>query len=840
MHSDIKRPADKHPRRSWLSPRRIPFWLLMILLLYVVVGFIVLPRILERYLINTAQEEYGRELVMESIRTNPFTLSLRLNELEFRDTDGHPLVTVERITARFTWASLFSSDWTIRSIGFEQPVVHEERVASGNTRFTELFEDISREEDIDEEDAPELISLYVNNVRIVDGVLRFTDHFNTDLAATPDVDAPDYVAIAAHDINLQVDDFVLNDDSESSVHLTAAFAGGGTLSFDGSLHIRPEANLNGHIILDDISLIQAAAYLQHYLDVQLETGSLAFNGELEFGASQPFTYQGTAAINDLSISQAPEDETLLAWQSIRTEYFHIDVDARAVETDFIFIDGLAGQLTINEDMTTNFDQLGNPPADDEETRDTEAVASAIAADADADDERAAEAEREAETYTVEQAVEDGAGEGEENENGSDSDIQTDDDTEDSEAYSIYVEAIEINDSGLEFADNSLPLPFSVSIHSLAGGISTISTTSSQAARLELQGQVEDYGLARAEGEVYAFQPTRETNVTAIFRNIETPDLSPYAAEFSGRTIASGIMDLDLEYSIEDEQLDGTNNFVIRRIRLGEKLDEDAMDLRLRIAIALLEDYEGDIDLNLHVRGDTDDPELDIGAIIRDAIFRAITNLIETPFLALADLLDPEESLGQVEFAAGSSELGPPQQQRILEVREALREYPNATLDLAGPYNREFDGPIVKRNKVNATLRQRYENAGYATQYLRLTSETSLEFIEPMYRELYPESDLEAVRERFSEQPYSSGDEFDALAYRNYLADLVVAAQAVTDEDLAALGTARAEAVRDALSETNDSAETPAVNIDRIQIVEPEAIDDVEKEMIIMEMSARPE
>lgn len=829
MHSDTKSPAGKHARHSWLSPRRVPFWLLMLLLIYVVVGFFVLPRVLEHYLVKTAQEEYGRELIMGSVRTNPFTLSLRVRELEFRDTDGHPLVTVERIATSFTWSSLFSSDWTIRSIHVDTPVVHEERVASGNSRFTELIEDISVEEDVDEDDAPELIALYVNNVRIVNGVLRFTDHFNTDLAATTDEDAPDFVDIAAHDINLQVDDFALND-SESSVRLSAAFEGGGSLNFEGSLQIQPDVNLEGHITLDDISIIQAASYLEHYLDVQLESGSLAFDGELIAGASQPFSYQGTAAINDLSISQAPEDETLLAWQSIRTEFLYIDVDAREIETGFIFIDGVAGQLVINEDMTTNFGQLGAPPADDEDTRDTEAVASTIDADADANDERAADAERSA----GESDSEANAGDD------SDSGIQTDEDSPDTEAFSIYVEAIEISDSGLQFADNSLPLPFSVSVHSLTGDISTISTKSTQAARLEIQGQVEDYGLARAEGNLYAFQPTRETDITVVFRNIETPELSPYTAEFAGHTIASGIMDLDLEYSIENEQLDGTNNFVIRQIRLGEKVDEDAMDLRLRIAIALLEDYEGEIDLNLHVEGDTSDPEFDIGAIIREAIFRAITNIIETPFLALADLFDPEESLGQVEFAAGSSELGPPQQQRISEVREALGEYPNATLDLAGPYNREFDGPVVKRNKAIAALRQRYESAGYETQNLRLTSETSLEFIEPMYSELYPESDLEAVRERFSEEPYSADAELDALAYRNYLADLVVAAQAVTEEDLAALGTARAETVRDALSAANDLAETPAVNIERIQVVESEAIDDVEKELIIMEMSARPE
>lgn len=832
MHSQSKRPPARSLRSSWLSPRRVRFWLLLLIVVYMVVGFIVLPRILEHYLVKIAHEEYDRELRIGSTRTNPITLSLRVRELEFLDTDGYPLVTVERIATNFTWSSLFSSDWTIRSIRFDNPVVHEERVASGNTRFTELINDISSEEDVDEDDVPELLSLYVNNVRITGGALQFRDQFNTDLAASSDVESPDYVAVGVQDIDLQISDFALRGDTASRVLLSAVFDGGGTLDFDGSLAIQPDVNLEGQITIDELSIVQAAAYLEHYLGVQLESGTFAFNGELVTGTSQPFMYQGSAAIHDLSISQAPEDETLIAWQSVQTERFHIDVNRREIETAFIHIDGLAGQLVINEDMTTNFGQLGRPPADDEETRDTEEVASTIDADADEprDEQNDEERELQAESRTDDNA--DTAT--------PESDLQTDEDSAEAEAYSIYVEAITINDSSLEFSDNSLPLPFSVSIHSLAGDISTISTKSTQSAQLELQGQVDDYGLARAEGDVYAFQPTRETNITVVFRNIEVPELSPYTVVFAGHTIADGILDLDLDYSIENEQLSGLNNIVVRKIRLGEKVDEDAMDLRLRIAIALLEDYEGEIDLNLHVAGDTDDPEFDIGAIIREAIFRALTNIIETPFLLLADLLDPEETLGQVEFPSGHSDLGPPQQQRIAEIREALREYPDVTLELAGPYNREFDGPVIKRHKAIAAVRQRYQEAGYATQNLRLTSETSLEFIEPMVNELYPDSDLNAIRERFSQEPYSSSQEFDALAYRNYLAGLVVSAQAITEEDLAALGRARAETIRDALSEDDGSAETPAIDIQRITIAEPEAIDNVDKELIIMEVTITPE
>jgi hypothetical protein len=309
------------------------------------------------------------------------------------------------------------------------------------------------------------------------------------------------------------------------------------------------------------------------------------------------------------------------------------------------------------------------------------------------------------------------------------------------------------------ADYSLPLPFSTSIHTLNGQISTLNSTSDQPARVDLEGQVAEYGLARVEGAVDAWQPSRASNLQLTFRNLQVPEYSPYTVDFAGRKIAGGTMDLDLDYTIESRQLDGQNNLVLHDLKLGEKMvSSGAMDLPLDLAIALLQGSDGVIDFNIPVAGNVGDPEFDFDQVIRQALGDVIMSVITAPFSFLANLVGADsENLGQVEFVKGRTDLLPPQRERIAKLREALNQRPALALELAGPFSRNFDGPALQREKATEALRQRLAEAGRDVADPSLTAESNQSIIETMFSLYYPETGLDAVQARFIEkQSESSG------------------------------------------------------------------------------------
>ncbi|RUO31869.1 hypothetical protein CWE12_02410 [Aliidiomarina sedimenti] len=778
-------------RTKWASPRRIRFWLLVLLSLYTLLGFFAVPWAVHYVATNTAEQDFDRELQIEAVRANPFTLTLRVDGLVLNDIDEQELISLDRLSVNFAWASIINRAWTFNSIRLDEPTIHEERFESGETRFTRLAAaatDTSGEESDDGSAPP---ALRVNNLHVEGGELRFKDNFDIEADSTEkesnetngDTDTPQQVSLALENIRLTLENFTLHDDTRAALRVEGQLADGGMLDFNGTLQMVPDPTLEGDLSIDELALAQGAPYLQYFAGVRLDSGALSLNGQLHTGAEQPFAFEGSAGIRELRISQGEDDETLIGWESLQTEQIDLNIRESELETGVIAVNELSGQIIINEDKTTNFGNLGKtPPADPE-------------ASAEAKDEES-----------------------------------------EAEPFSITIEGIELTDGAIHFADNSLPLPFSTNIQSLNGNVSTISSTSSEPARIELEGQVEDYGLARAEGSFHAWQPTRQTTVTVTFRNLEIPEYSPYTVDFAGRAIAGGTMDLDLEYTIDNEQLDGENKLVLRNLELGEQIESsDAMDLPLNLAIALLEDSEGVIDITLPVTGDVSDPEFDFNAVIREAIGQAITSVLEAPFSFLANLIGADsEDLGQIGFAEGSSELSPPQRQRITELREALNQRPALTLELAGPFSRNFDGQAIKREKAIDALRQRLVDADRDVEDPSLTSEDNQDIVEAMFSSSYPDSDLEAVRSRFTEEQNGSSDEteFDALAYRNYLAEQVIAVQSVSDEELQAIGNARAASIRDALVNSDEDSDFAA---DRVRIMEPEAIDSVDDELIALEV-----
>ena len=775
-------------RTHWCNPRRIRFWLLLLVIVYTVLGFLGLPWLVQHLAVEAAREDYGRDLRIERVRTNPFTLTLRIDELALDDTDQRPLLGWQQLFVDLKWSSIVNRAWTLKSIRLDGPVIQEERFASGETRLSRLF---SRPDDQAPkgDDPASRPSLWVENLQVQGGALRFVDNLSD--GNMPDDEESHRVTLALQDIEISVKELSLQDGARFPASLDGRFAGGGELVIDGTLGFLPSFALEGEGRVDGLALAQIEPYLlRRFTDVRLNSGVLALSGQMRTDEQEPFAFLGAVDIDALRIDDGSEDELLIGWDSVRTGRLDLSVTDRRLETDPIAADGLSGRVVIHEDRTTNFGRL---MAKDTPSR----------------------AEGEGPVRSEEESA----------------------------PFGVIVESIGLTDGSLEFTDHSLPLPFATSIRALGGEISTLSSSSAQPAKVELEGQVEDYGLARISGTVHAWHPLSETDLALNFRNLEIPEYSPYTVQFAGRKIAGGTMDLDLTYKVTDRQLDGSNNLILRDPKLGEKMESsDAMDLPLELAIALLKDSDDVIELDLPVSGDVGDPEFDFGQVIREALSQAFTSVVEAPFRFLASLVGADseaEDLGRIDFPAGRADLTPPQRERIANLRQALNQRQALILELAGPFSPNLDGPSLQREKAVEALRQRLDEAGRDVTDPGLTAESNQEAILAMFTSHYPDTDLETVRERFTEAQDESSEEaeFDALAYRNHLAEQVIAAQPVTATDLETLARARAEAVRDALVE--EGAED-GVATDRVRFLEPVEVDSQAGEGITMEIGVGTE
>ena len=273
------------------------------------------------------------------------------------------------------------------------------------------------------------------------------------------------------------------------------------------------------------------------------------------------------------------------------------------------------------------------------------------------------------------------------------------------AFPVSVERVRVENGTVDFSDLSLALPFAARVREVGGVVAGVSSDPASRAEVKLEGRVEEHGLARVDGSLSPFAPKRFMDLRAEFRNVEMTPLSPYSATFAGRKIASGRVSLDLEYKIKDGKLEGENKVLLDKFTLGERVESpSALHLPLDLAIALLTDSEGKIDVAVPVRGDVDNPKFSYGHLIWQAIVTVIKNIVTAPFRALGALLGGGAAqLDAVAFDPGSGRLLPTELEKLKKVAEALQKRPKLKVIVDGRYHSAADGEALRAEHVRREL-----------------------------------------------------------------------------------------------------------------------------------------
>ncbi|MDE1979912.1 MAG: DUF748 domain-containing protein, partial [Betaproteobacteria bacterium] len=357
----------------------------------------------------------------------------------------------------------------------------------------------------------------------------------------------------------------------------------------------------------------------------------------------------------------------------------------------------------------------------------------------------------------------------------------------------------IENADVDFTDQSIKPDFRVRMQKLSGVINGLSDAPDSSAQIELDGQVNDYGSAKVRGQLQPFRATQNTDVTLDFRNLNMASVSPYSGKFAGRTIESGRLDAKLQYKIVKAQMQGNNQFTITRLKLGPHVDSPgAMNLPLDLAIAVLENSDGVIDLDLPVHGDLNNPKFSYGGIIWQAIVNVLTKIVTAPFRALGALFGGggEQTPQNVAFAPGSAVLAPPEREKLLHIAEALLKRPRLELQVPPTLDVARDTAALQQASVR---RQVLLKLGVTVPPdvspgpLDLGNARTRNAITALYLDQHPTSALDALKKSLPKT-----DQPEQALLHAILAQLAKAV-VIPQSALGALAQARARAVVTALT-----------------------------------------
>ena len=271
------------------------------------------------------------------------------------------------------------------------------------------------------------------------------------------------------------------------------------------------------------------------------------------------------------------------------------------------------------------------------------------------------------------------------------------------AFEVDIKAIKVNQGRMYFSDTSMKPGFKTNINQLNGSLLGVSNVPGQYATIALDGAVDKSGSLRARGQAAFEDPRRNSDVSLSFKNLPLNTINPYAINFAGYQIDDGRIDVDLRYTAKEGQLLGKNRFVIRKIKLGNEVpDFKGVKLPIGLAIAVLEDSDGMIDVNIPIKGNVDSPEFSMGHLFWQALRNVLSSIVTAPFRALASLFG-EEGLDGVYTATGESVITPPEQEKLEKVAKLLEKKSNAIVEFYGAYDPQVDRQELARVNTDRAI-----------------------------------------------------------------------------------------------------------------------------------------
>jgi hypothetical protein len=351
----------------------------------------------------------------------------------------------------------------------------------------------------------------------------------------------------------------------------------------------------------------------------------------------------------------------------------------------------------------------------------------------------------------------------------------------------------------------------------------------------LEGKVDNQAPVKITGQVNPLTPEIYANLALSFKRMNLTRLSPYSGRFAGYLIDKGKMSVDLKYEVSEDKLVGENEIFINQLTLGERVDSpDATSLPVSLAVALLKDRNGNIELDVPVRGDPKDPEFNIGGVVGEAFGNAMTKIVTSPFALIGGLIgggDGEE-LSFVEFEFGSTTLGSKQIDKLEKLAEALQERPELKLEIEGVADKENDRAVLTDAELLRRLKlakiEELQNAGKAVptrvEDVRLSYDDYARLITEKYVDRFgkdPKTIFLGESEPAAEKQQAIDQEVIIAAARQALLETV----AVDNSQLRRLAQERAMNIRQHLAQQGRIQED-RLHMRGVDIVEGTAGDDV--------------
>lgn len=293
---------------------------------------------------------------------------------------------------------------------------------------------------------------------------------------------------------------------------------------------------------------------------------------------------------------------------------------------------------------------------------------------------------------------------------------------------VFVDSLLVREARLGFTDETVSPRFVTNLGGLLVRVTGFSTDAGAWTSVLVEGSLDGQGSVNLEARLKPLQSPLDLEMSCVLGSYVLRVLSPYVGKYTGRELDDGKFDLRMDYRISGNRLSADHRLLVQNFTFGRRTQsKDALGLPFGLALALLEDANGQIKVALPVTGDLSDPQFRfwplVGQVVRNFFFKVVSS----PFAFLGSVLGAEsgtDELGYVRFQPGQAVLMDAEREKLATLVRGMAQRPALKLEVKGAFDPDMDWKALAEQalaKDYARLREgssRTESQLYQMLYQR--------------------------------------------------------------------------------------------------------------------------
>lgn len=562
--------------------------------------------------------------------------------------------------------------------------------------------------------------------------------------------------IVVSNLSLRGDNFSNVQNSRGKATLQATINDKGTLKVAGPVGTRPVvARLD--VEAQGIDVVPFRPYLADQFNFLLTSGMIGTKGNLVLDTAGDgpvkINYDGSAQIVDFAIVEKSDAQDLLKWQSLALGAVQFNLEPFQLRIGEINLADFYSRLILGADGKINLQKLA---VQKEETKsDAPAQEKAVAKPADKPPPAP---------------------------------------TSNDSGKAISIGKINLQGGNINFSDFFIKPNYSANLTQVQGAISELKPETP--GDLDIQARLDNSAPVDIKGKFNPLSKELFLDLVVDAKEIELSPMTPYSGKYVGYGIEKGKLSFNVKYKLENRKLSAENKIILNQLTFGDRIESpDATKLPVLLAVALLKDRNGVIDIDLPIGGSLDDPQFSVGGIILQIIINIITKAVTAPFSLLAAAFGgggSGDDLSYIEFDNGRANLNQAAQTKIATLAKALNNRPALSLELSGRVDPLTDLDGLKRVGIERKVKaQKLKDLVRRGESAKSVDEVQID----------PKEYAQYLKAAYGDESFPKPRNFIGLAQDLPVPEmekLMMQYAKTTDDDLRQLASQRAQAVRDAL------------------------------------------